>query len=60
MTLIPTSINTMKLSLGSLLAVKFLLAMLSVHPGSPKPEFKIIIHLDEAAGNRQGMKGLVK
>ena len=42
MTEIPSSIATMKLTLATLLAVKFLITILSVHLGSPKPEFKTI------------------
>ena len=47
MTLILTSIATMKLTLATLLTVQFLITILSVGSGSPKPEFKTIIHLDE-------------
>ena len=58
LTQIPSSIATMKLSMATLLAVTFLICS-----GSPKPETKIIIHLDEAGLSQnqgQDYQGIAK
>ena len=45
----------MKFTLGTLLTVGFLITVLSVWSGSPKPERKIIIHLDEDFDQQPGI-----
>ena len=49
----------MKLTLTKLLTINVFIIILSVRSGSPKPEFKIIIHLDEETANEQVVTGKV-